>query len=142
MLVLNKGEKRMRKVLKLVIIVALLTFIVGFVKWYLTRYDADNLKELSIYRNGKVVISMDDWSVINGKDVPRSDALDVLAENTIIPYVIENSNAEKVDKSYDWSVEIKYGKGSSKEVAVYVVNSNSKEPEFINKILEYIKQYK
>ena len=63
-------------------------------------------------------------------------------ENTVIPYVMENSNAEKVDKSYDWSVEIKYGKGSPKEVAVYVVNSNSKEPEFINKILEYIKQYK
>lgn len=131
----------MRKVLKLVIIVALLAFIVGFVKWYLTRYDADDLKELSIYRNGKVVISMNDWSV-NGKDIPRSDALDVLVENTVIPYVVENSNAEKVDKSYDWSVEIKYGKGSSKEVAVYVVNSNNKEPEFINKILEYIKQYK
>ena len=141
MLILNKGEKRMRKVLKLVIIVALLAFIVGFVKWYLTRYDADNLKELSIYRNGKVVISMNDWSV-NGKDIPRSDALDVLVENTVIPYVVENSNAEKVDKSYDWSVEIKYDKGSSKEVAVYVVNSNNKEPEFINKILEYIKQYK
>lgn len=141
MLILNKGKKRMRKVLKLVIIIALLAFIIGFVKWYLTRYDADNLKELSIYRNGKVVISMNDWSV-NGKDVPRSDALDVLVENTVIPYVMENSNAEKVDKSYDWSVEIKYGKGSSKEVAVYVVNSNNKEPEFINKILEYIKQYK
>lgn len=141
MLILNKGEKRMRKVLKLVIIIALLAFIIGFVKWYLTRYDADNLKELSIYRNGKVVISMNDWSV-NGKNVPRSDALDVLVENTVIPYVMENSNAEKVDKSYDWSVEIKYGKGSSKEVAVYVVNSNNKEPEFINKILEYIKQYK
>lgn len=141
MLILNKGEKRMRKVLKLVIIIALLAFIIGFVKWYLTRYDADNLKELSIYRNGKVVISMNDWSV-NGKDVPRSDALDVLVENTIIPYVTENSNAEKVDKSYDWSVEIKYSKDSSKEVAVYVVNSNNKEPEFINKILEYIKQYK
>lgn len=141
MLILNKEGKRMRKVLKLVIIVALLAFIVGFVKWYLTRYDADNLKELSIYRNGKVVISMNDWSV-NGKDIPRSDALDVLVENTLIPYVVENSNAEKVDKSYDWSVEIEYDKGSSKEVAVYVVNSNNKEPEFINKILEYIKQYK
>lgn len=141
MLILNKGEKRMRKVLKLVIIVALLAFIVGFVKWYLTRYDADCLKELSIYRNGKIAISMNDWSV-NGKDIPRSDALDVLVENTLIPYVVENSNAEKVDKSYDWSVEIKYDKGSSKEVAVYVVNSNNKEPEFINKILEYIKQYK
>lgn len=141
MLILNKGEKRMRKVLKLVIIIALLSFIIGFVKWYLTRYDADNLKELSIYRKGKVVISMNDWSV-NGKDIPRSDALDVLVENTVIPYVMENSNAEKVDKSYDWSVEIKYSKGSSKEVAVYVVNSNNKEPEFINKILEYIKQYK
>ena len=141
MLILNKGEKRMRKVLKLVIIVALLAFIVGFVKWYLTRYDADNLKKLSIYRKGKLVISINDWSV-NGKDVPRSDALDVLAENTLIPYVVENSNAEKVDKSYDWSVEIKYDKGSSKEVAVYVLNSNNKEPEFINKILEYIKQYK
>lgn len=141
MLILNKGGKRMRKVLKLVIIVALLAFIIGFVKWYLTRYDADNLKELSTYRKGKVVISMNDWSV-NGKDVPRSNALDVLVENTVIPYVMENSNAEKVDKSYDWSVEIKYDKGSSKEVAVYVVNSNNKEPEFINKILEYIKQYK
>ena len=141
MLILNKGEKRMRKVLKLVIIIELLVFIIWFVKWYLTRYDADNLKELSIYRNGKVVIFMNDWFV-NGKDVPRSDALDVLVENTIIPYVMENSNAEKVNKSYDWSVEIKYSKGSSKEVAVYVVNSNNKEPEFINKILEYIKQYK
>lgn len=141
MLILNKGGKRIRKVLKLVIIVALLAFIVGFVKWYLTRYDADNLKELNIYRNGKVVIFMNDWSV-NGKDIPRSDALDVLVENTVIPYVVENSNAEKVDKSYDWSVEIEYDKGSSKEVAVYVVNSNNKEPEFINKILEYIKQYK